>query len=97
MELAHGGLAQLAQQLESRQVSAVDRAELFRARIERHRNLNAFLDVRPELTLRQARAADARRARGERGPLLGMPIAQRTFLSRAAGPRPRAAGCCRAI
>jgi len=60
--------------LEDRQVSAVELANVFLARIERYRGLNAFLDVRPELTLQQARAADARRARGERGALLGMPI-----------------------
>ena len=76
-ELAHTGLAQLARLLDSRQVSSVELAQAFLARIERHRQLNAFLDVRPELTLQQARAADARRARGERGPLLGMPIAHK--------------------
>ncbi len=76
-DLAHAGLAELAQQLESRQVSAVELAELFLARIERHRSLNAFLDVRPELTVQQARAADVRRSRGERGPLLGVPIAHK--------------------
>ncbi len=76
-ELAHAGLAQLSQWLENRQVSAFELAELFLARIERHRDLNAFLDVRPEMTLQQARAADARRAGGERGPLLGMPIAHK--------------------
>jgi aspartyl-tRNA(Asn)/glutamyl-tRNA(Gln) amidotransferase subunit A len=76
-ELAHSGLAQLAQMLEDRQVSAVELANVFLARIERYRGLNAFLDVRPELTLQQARAADARRARGERGALLGMPIAHK--------------------
>jgi aspartyl-tRNA(Asn)/glutamyl-tRNA(Gln) amidotransferase subunit A len=58
-------------------VSAVELANVFLARIERYRGLNAFLDVRPELTLQQARAADARRARGERGALLGMPIAHK--------------------
>ena len=63
--------------LEDRHVSAVELANVFLARIERYRGLNAFLDVRPELTLRQARAADARRARGERGALLGMPIAHK--------------------
>jgi aspartyl-tRNA(Asn)/glutamyl-tRNA(Gln) amidotransferase subunit A len=76
-ELAHSGLARLAQLLEQRQVSAVELAELFLTRIERHRGLNSFLDVRPELTLRQARAADARRAKGERGPLIGVPIAHK--------------------
>ena len=63
--------------LEERQVSAVELANVFLARIERYRGLNAFLDVRPELTLQQARAADARRARGQRGALLGMPIAHK--------------------
>ena len=77
MELAHSGLAQLAQHLESGRVSAVELARVFLARIEKHRRLNAFLDVRPEVTLQQAQAADARRSRGERGPLLGMPIAHK--------------------
>ncbi len=63
--------------LEDGQVSAVELANVFLARIERYRGLNAFLDVRPELTLQQARAADARRARGQRGALLGMPIAHK--------------------
>jgi aspartyl-tRNA(Asn)/glutamyl-tRNA(Gln) amidotransferase subunit A len=76
-ELAHSGLARLAQRLERGEVSAVELAELFLGRIERHPDLNAWLDVRPELTLQQARAADERRARGERGPLLGMPIAHK--------------------
>ena len=74
MEIAHAGLAQLAKLLEQRKVSAVELAQLYLQRIERHRALNAFLDVRPDLTLQQARAADGRRARGDRGPLLGMPI-----------------------
>jgi len=76
-ELAHSGLARLAQRLDRGEVSAVELAELFLGRIEQHPDLNAWLDVRPELTLQQARAADERRARGERGPLLGMPIAHK--------------------
>ena len=39
--------------------------------------LNAFIDVQPELTLAQAAEADRRRAAGERGPLLGVPIAHK--------------------
>jgi len=70
-------LAALAKRLAARDVSAVELARHFLARIERHRALNAFLDVRPEVTLAQARAADERRARGETGALLGIPIAHK--------------------
>ncbi len=75
--LAHAGLAQLSRALSEKQVSAVELAQLFLDRIEKHKALNAFLDVRPEATLAQARAADARRARGESGPLLGIPLAHK--------------------
>ena len=76
-ELAHAGVAELGRLLERREVSAVELAKLALARIERHRDLNAFLDVRPEVTLAQAKAADERRARGETGALLGVPIAHK--------------------
>lgn len=75
--LERASLAQLGELLARREVSAVELARLFLERIERHRDLNAFLDVRPEATLAQARAADARRAQGETGPLLGVPIAHK--------------------
>ena len=76
-ELAHAGVAELGRLLQQRKVSAVELAQQHLARIERHRGLNAFLDLRPEATLAQARAADERRARGEEGSLLGVPIAHK--------------------
>jgi aspartyl-tRNA(Asn)/glutamyl-tRNA(Gln) amidotransferase subunit A len=76
-EPAHAGVAELGRLLRQRQISAVELAKLQLARIERHRDLNAFLDVRPEVTLAQAKAADERRARGEDGALLGVPIAHK--------------------
>lgn len=76
-QLARAGVAELARLLRQRQVSAVELAKLQLARIEQHRMLNAFLDVRPEVTLAQAKAADERRARGEDGALLGVPIAHK--------------------
>ncbi len=76
-ELAHAGVAELGRLLQQREVSAVELARLQLTRIEQHRDLNAFLDLRPEVTLAQAKAADERRARGERGALLGVPIAHK--------------------
>jgi aspartyl-tRNA(Asn)/glutamyl-tRNA(Gln) amidotransferase subunit A len=76
-QLAHAGVAELGRLLARKEVSAVELAQLQLARIEQHRDLNAFLDVRPEVTLAQARAADERRARGEAGSLLGVPIAHK--------------------
>ncbi len=76
-DLAHASVAELGRLLDAKKVSAVELAQLFLARIEAHRDLNAFLDVRPEVTLAQARAADARRARGETGALLGVPMAHK--------------------
>ena len=70
-------VAALSRLLAAREVSAEELATLYLARIERHRELNAFLDVRPEVTLRQARAADARRAAGCATPLTGVPVAHK--------------------
>jgi aspartyl-tRNA(Asn)/glutamyl-tRNA(Gln) amidotransferase subunit A len=74
---AGASLAILSRLLAAREVSAVELAHAYLARIERHRGLNAFLDVRPEVTLAQAAAADARLARGEATPLTGIPIAHK--------------------
>ncbi len=70
-------VAELGRALIAREVSAVELARLFLERIESHRHLNAFLDVRPEVTLSQARAADARIAKGDATPLTGVPIAHK--------------------
>ncbi len=70
-------VAALSRLLAAREVSAEELATLYLARIERHRELNAFLDVRPEVTQRQARAADAQRAAGRATPLTGVPVAHK--------------------
>ncbi len=71
------GLGQLSRLLARREVSAEALARLYLDRMAAHGDLNAFLDVRPEVTLAQARAADARIAAGEAGPLTGLPIAHK--------------------
>jgi aspartyl-tRNA(Asn)/glutamyl-tRNA(Gln) amidotransferase subunit A len=76
-DLVHATIAELGRLLDGKQVSAVELAQAFLKRVDAHRDLNAFLDVRPEVTLAQARAADERRARGEAGALLGVPMAHK--------------------
>jgi len=73
LDLARTTLAQLSRLLAAREVSAVELAHAYLARMDRQKVLNAFLDVRPEVTLAQAAAADARIARGEATPLTGIP------------------------
>jgi aspartyl-tRNA(Asn)/glutamyl-tRNA(Gln) amidotransferase subunit A len=76
-------LSELASALASRATSAAELAQLYLKRIEAARELNAFIEVDPERTLEQARAADARLARGEGGPLTGVPVAHKdVFVTR---------------
>ena len=70
------GVAELAALLQKKQVSAVELATRMLARLGGNPH-QAFLSVDSEVTLAQARAADARLAAGERSPLLGVPIAHK--------------------
>ncbi|TSE33851.1 Asp-tRNA(Asn)/Glu-tRNA(Gln) amidotransferase subunit GatA [Tepidimonas charontis] len=74
------GVAELAEALAQRRVSSVEVTQALLARVQRHAALGAFLAVDEEAALRQARAADERLARGERAPLLGVPIAHKDVL-----------------
>ncbi|MBB5273347.1 aspartyl-tRNA(Asn)/glutamyl-tRNA(Gln) amidotransferase subunit A [Quisquiliibacterium transsilvanicum] len=76
MDVAGLGLARLRQALDAGETSAEALAAAYLERIAAS-ELNAFIDVRPDLTLAQAREADRRRAAGERGPLLGVPVAHK--------------------
>ncbi len=70
-------VVELSRALEKKEVSAVDLAKEYLARIEKEKALNCFLDVRPEVTLEQAKAADKRIAEGSAGRLTGIPIAHK--------------------
>lgn len=76
-DVTFSSVAELSGMLRDREVSAVELARHYLDRIEAHRDLNAFLDVRPEATLAQAEEADRRIAAGEAGPLTGIPIAHK--------------------
>jgi aspartyl-tRNA(Asn)/glutamyl-tRNA(Gln) amidotransferase subunit A len=70
-------VAELSRALRAREVSSEELTRAFLGRIERYKDLNAFITLDPERSLAQARAADARLARGEGGPLTGVPIAHK--------------------
>jgi len=72
------GLAELQEALAAKRVSALELTRLFLARIAAlNEGLNAFLHVDEEISLAHARRADERRARGEAGPLTGIPVAHK--------------------
>ena len=77
METAHSAsLAELSKALHAKQFSAVELAQYFLARAERlDGDLNAFISRDSDKTLAMARSADQRLARGDAGPLTGIPIA----------------------
>lgn len=76
-ELFHASVAELSDMLSRKEVSAVELAKTYLDRIEAHKDLNAYLDVRPDVTLAQADAADKRIAQGEATRLTGIPIAHK--------------------
>ena len=68
-------LAEARDRLARRELSAVELTQAHIAAVEAARPLNAFITETPERALEMARASDERRARGEAGPLDGIPLA----------------------
>src|ERR1700720_2992760 len=68
-------IGELGEKLKSAQISSVELTRHFLARIERlNPALNALITLTAEQALEAAAAADARRAAGEDGALLGIPL-----------------------
>ena len=76
-ELFHASVVELSEKLAKKEISAVELAKVYLDRIEQNKDLNAFLDVRAEATLQQAKQADARIASGDATRLTGIPIAHK--------------------
>jgi len=74
----NASLKELSAALAAKRVSSVELTGMFLDRIEAlNGELNAFITVDREKSLAMAAAADARLARGEAGPLTGIPVAHK--------------------
>src|SRR5580704_4947215 len=70
-------LTELRAALAAKECSAVELAQSYLKRIDAANSLNAFIQVDADLTLAQAKAADALLHTGHAGPLVGLPIAHK--------------------
>jgi aspartyl-tRNA(Asn)/glutamyl-tRNA(Gln) amidotransferase subunit A len=71
------GVAELGRALADKTVSSLEITQHLLARVTAAEALGAFLHVDAEVAFASARAADARRAAGESGALLGVPLAHK--------------------
>ncbi len=67
-------ISEMRDGLAAKSFSATELAEDANAAVESARDLNAFVTETPEKALEMARASDARIAKGEAGPLEGIPL-----------------------
>ncbi len=77
----HAEISEISALLQSKEISSVELCKFYLARIESHKNLNAFITVDEEGALACAEEADRLRNAGENGPLLGVPIAHKDIFS----------------
>ena len=80
------GVAGLGRLMDAGEASSVEITSHLLARVAGHTQVGAFLCVDADAALAQARAADARRAAGECGALLGVPLAHKDIFVTAALP-----------
>ncbi len=81
-DLHFASVRELRQKLDAGEVSSVELVQALEQRILAvNDRLNAYLSRDLEDALKQAEAADARLAAGERGPLLGIPVALKDLLN----------------
>lgn len=86
LELAYAGIARQAELVRDAEVSSRELVELYLERVSRiDPELNAFRVVWPERAVAAADEADRSRSKGERAPLLGVPIAIKDELAEVEG------------
>lgn len=77
MSFKFQSISQLRTLLDQKKASATELAQEALRLVGQQSNLNAFVDIRDDLTLQQAKAADVRLASGEKSVLLGIPLAHK--------------------
>jgi aspartyl-tRNA(Asn)/glutamyl-tRNA(Gln) amidotransferase subunit A len=70
-------LTELSNALSGKEISSVELTQYFLDRMARSQKLNSYLDIQEDLSLRDARIADQKIAKGEAGLLTGIPIAHK--------------------
>jgi aspartyl-tRNA(Asn)/glutamyl-tRNA(Gln) amidotransferase subunit A len=76
--MINSSLKQLSSELAAKKISSVELTQLYLARIAAlNPALNAYITLNPDVSLAQARAADARLAQGKGEALTGIPFAQK--------------------
>jgi aspartyl-tRNA(Asn)/glutamyl-tRNA(Gln) amidotransferase subunit A len=81
VQLHRRSVTELARALAAKEVSSVELTKHLLARFAQHQQLGTLLARDDELALGEAARADERIARGERGPLLGVPIAHKDIFA----------------
>lgn len=82
MKLTELTLTQLRNALRQGSVTSVEATQAMLTRIvDVDNDLRSYLTIMDEMALEQAASADARRAQGEDGPLLGVPVAVKDVIS----------------
>jgi len=80
-ELAFASAAEIAARVRRRELSPFEVARAMVERADAHRSLNAFITLRPEAVLREARQLEDRVQAGEDlGPLAGVPVAVKDLM-----------------
>ena len=80
-DLCFAGAAEIAARVRTRELSPFEVARAFVERADAHRSLHAFITLRPEAVLREARQLEVRVQAGEDlGALAGVPVAVKDLM-----------------
>lgn len=80
-QVAQLSYAELRKALDTKEISSLETTKAFLTRSQSlNKELNAYISFSDELAIAQAKDADARIAKGEKGAVLGMPIAVKDLI-----------------